>query len=35
MGALTANKAAAALAMARADLKEVDMEFPLIIKTMC
>jgi hypothetical protein len=29
-----ANKAAAALAIARADLKVVDMVFPLMIKTM-
>jgi hypothetical protein len=34
MGALMANKAAAALAIARADLKVVDMVIPLMIKTM-
>jgi hypothetical protein len=34
MGALTANKAAAALAMARADLRVTDMVFPWMMKTM-
>jgi hypothetical protein len=34
MGVLIANKAAAVLAIARADLKVVDMVIPLMIKTM-
>jgi hypothetical protein len=34
IGALIANKAAAVLAIARADLKVVDMVFPLKIKTL-
>ena len=33
-GALTANKAAAALAMARVVLKEVDMEYSFVDKKM-